>query len=115
MGRRGTILMNKELQIFGMSIRVSFMAFALIATIIVFSLGFYPYLANMETRGTRQTLQYITTHQTALRTIYTQYQDRTQDAAHRRAMFNQLQLEADKIPNDVPSDIRASLSAGFQE
>ena len=107
--------MSKELEIFGVSVRVSFLAFILFVGISAAGYAVYPYFADMETRGTRHTLQYITTHQTALRTIYSQYEDRTLGVAHRRALFAQMRQEADFIPHDVPADIQNSLSNGFQE
>lgn len=82
-----------------------------IGTIILFAV-IAPYLSAQETRDHRQSLEYIQSHQGALRQIYVQYNDPSLSDVQRRALFNQLRHEADLIPNSVPADIQDLLNRG---
>ena len=85
----------------------------IVGTIIIFAV-LAPYLRAQETRDHRQSLEYIQSHQGALRQIYTQYSDEALSDAQRRALFNQLRHEADLIPNSVPADIQDALNRGVR-
>jgi hypothetical protein len=65
-------------------------------------------LTNMQTQATRQSLAYITTHQSALRQFRTSY-EAAASPGQRNAIVAQMRAEADLIPGNVPSDIQEFL------
>ena len=84
-----------------------------IGTVITFGV-IAPYIRAQEVRDHRQSLEYIQSHQGAMRQIYTQYCDEALSEAQRRALFRQLRHEADLIPNSVPADIQDALNRGVR-
>lgn len=67
---------------------------------------------DREAENVRHSNQYLTTHQTALRSYYTQYQSPDLSVPQKRALFLQMRYEADLIPRNVPEDILSVLSQG---
>ena len=103
---------EEELEFLGIGVRWWFVVVALVvATMFIFVI-IEPTRQNLETRGQRRSLAYITSHQSALRALHQQYQDPTLTLAQRRALYQQLRFEADLIPGDVPGDIQQSLQQG---
>lgn len=103
---------DEESELMGISIRWwgLFVALA-IGTVFVFR-AVEPSRQDMETNGQRRSLQYITSHQSALRSLFSQYRDASLSLPQRRAIYMQMQYEADLIPGRVPQDIQSELSRG---
>jgi hypothetical protein len=82
--------------------------------------GVSPWFTNMDTRNTRQTIGYVTAHQSALRTMKASYdalavriaetpEDELRQTllTQQRGLVVQMRQEADLLnPGDVPQDIR---------
>ncbi len=89
---------------------------------------FAPYFMRKETQVTRQSNQYITSHQTALRTFKSDFdnnevrlaslrKDATGNAtvisnieSQQAGIIRNMKAERDLIPNDVPPDIQQFLA-----
>lgn len=85
---------------------------ALVLLTLVVFVYYYRWQVNQETLTTRQSIGYISSHQSALRMLATQYVDPSLSVAQHRALYQQLRLEADLIPRDIPNDIQRLLDRG---
>lgn len=95
-------------------------AFSLIAGIILlggvtvvasraFDLAWFPWETKMKTQMIRASNSYVTTQQSALRTLRSGYEDAATDG-QRAATVRQMKEIADTIPDDVQPDIRSFLT-----
>lgn len=102
--------MNENAEAF--AVRWWFLILALLLGTAITVTVLRPWFMDQDTAATRHSVQFISSHQSALRTLYTQYQTPGIEPAHRNALRAQMQAEADLIPGNVPPDIAAVLGGG---
>jgi hypothetical protein len=91
---------------------ISLMLLTGAATVVsrAFDLAWFPWQVKMQTGMIRNSNSYITTQQSALRQMRSDYEDAQSDG-QRAAIVRQMHQIADLIPNDTQPDIRAFLGS----